>query len=392
MKCLFVLDHIFLRKSGKAYSNTFSYKVLKRYIDVFSEITVVARYRDVEDTGSLPASDGAGVDFIFLDSISSIDSFLGLRQRQQKRMEQLLADHDSVIVRLPSEYGLMAAKCARSMGKAYMVEVVGCAWDAMVYYGGWQSKLYAPFLLRRMKRAVKTAHYVGYVTEHFLQERYPAAKGAKTLSLSDIVLPAANSSVLTARVKKIERAGSKIVLGTIANIDMKYKGIDIAIKALGQLKLEGIEIEYRILGKGDPLQYKSLIESLDLGDSIYFNGELYSESAIFDWLDNIDIYLQPSLTEGLPRSLVEAMSRGCPAIGSSAGGIPELLESDRVFPKGDSLRLAQKISALCLDRRAMSVAAVNHFQRAKRYRKEIIEPERQRFLAEYRDEVIPNQI
>ena len=41
------------------------------------------------------------------------------------------------------------------------------------------------------------------------------------------------------------------------------------------------------------------------------------------------------MQEGLPRALIEAMSRACPAIGSSTGGIPELLPSDAIFKRGN---------------------------------------------------------
>ena len=45
----------------------------------------------------------------------------------------------------------------------------------------------------------------------------------------------------------------------------------------------------------------------------------------------MDIYIQPSLTEGLPRALIEAMSRGLPCLASRAGGIPELLPEHCTF-------------------------------------------------------------
>ena len=52
---------------------------------------------------------------------------------------------------------------------------------------------------------------------------------------------------------------------------------------------------------------------------------------VFEWLDTIDIYAQPSRQEGLPRALIEAMSRGLPAFGARTGGIPELLEPDYII-------------------------------------------------------------
>ena len=62
------------------------------------------------------------------------------------------------------------------------------------------------------------------------------------------------------------------------------------------------------------------------------------------WLDGLDIYIQPSFQEGLPRALVEAMSRGLPALGSSVGGIPELLPSYCLHEPGDSSKLAELLT------------------------------------------------
>ena len=47
----------------------------------------------------------------------------------------------------------------------------------------------------------------------------------------------------------------------------------------------------------------------------------------------MDIYVQPSLQEGLPRSVIEAMSVGLPCIGSDVAGIPELLDKEWVFKR-----------------------------------------------------------
>ena len=90
MKILFVHDHVFVTKEGKAYSNTFSYQLLKRYVDVFSEVTVLARHREIDDGQiDLPLASGKGISFVFLESISSVSSFFGLRKRHEKEIEKI---------------------------------------------------------------------------------------------------------------------------------------------------------------------------------------------------------------------------------------------------------------------------------------------------------------
>jgi glycosyltransferase involved in cell wall biosynthesis len=59
------------------------------------------------------------------------------------------------------------------------------------------------------------------------------------------------------------------------------------------------------------------------------------------------IYVQPSIDEALGLALQEALFMGCPSIGSSAGGIPELItdgDNGRLVPKGDVVALAEALS------------------------------------------------
>jgi glycosyltransferase involved in cell wall biosynthesis len=67
---------------------------------------------------------------------------------------------------------------------------------------------------------------------------------------------------------------------------------------------------------------------------------------------DIDMFVQPSLNEGTPVSLIEAMAAGTPAIATRVGGIPDVVDGERtalLVPPGDSLALAQAILRLCCD-------------------------------------------
>lgn len=101
----------------------------------------------------------------------------------------------------------------------------------------------------------------------------------------------------------------------IGSLKNNIKGIDTAIKSLS---LINCSIELRVLGGGDTEKWRKLAEDEGVNDLVYFDGKLQSGAAVYEWLDNIDLYIQPSYQEGLPRALIEAMSRGCPSIGSTA--------------------------------------------------------------------------
>lgn len=388
MKLLFVHDNVYLTHNGSVYSNAFPYTTLKRYADVFSEVTVVARSKAVASADGMPLAEGEGVRFVFLESIASLRSFFGLRQRHRRTMADLVTAHDAVIVRLPSEFGAMAAQEAFRLRRSYLAEVVGCAWDALWHYGKWRARLYALPAFMKMRRAVRRADYVSYVTQHFLQKRYPASHHAKHVGVSDVELPGLLETTLVRRLERIESPKEKIVLGTIANLDMKYKGLETAVRALAETEAAGVTLHYRILGEGDPGPYRRLAERLGVADRVFFDAPLPPGGAVHAWLDGIDVYLQPSLTEGLPRSLAEAMGRGCPAVGSTAGGIPELLEKRMLFDHKKPGELAPLLGGLIGSKALMKAAAARNFREARRYEQSVLDGKRRAFLAAYRDAML----
>jgi glycosyltransferase involved in cell wall biosynthesis len=63
----------------------------------------------------------------------------------------------------------------------------------------------------------------------------------------------------------------------------------------------------------------------------------------------MDVYVLPSVSEGISNSLLEAMSSGVPVIVTATGGNPEVVvdgESGLLFPVGDSSRLAEQLTLL----------------------------------------------
>ena len=369
----------FIQKMEKYTLINFYYNVLRRYIDIFSKVTFLARSVEVEDTKNFALASGNGVEFVFVKSISSIKSYFGHRQQQEKLIRNLIKEHDKIIVRLPSEYGLLTAKVAYQMDVTHAVEVVGCAWDAMWNYGGIKSKIYAPFFFLKMRKIVKQSKYILYVTSQFLQTRYPSSPYAITTNVSNVELPDLENHILEKRLKKISSNNDKIVFGTIGSLKTRYKGVHIAIQALSTLSGKFNNFEYHILGAGNSKNYFELAKNIGIDDKIFFEGVLPSGKPIFDWLNTVDIYLQPSLQEGLPRALIEAMSRACPAIGSTAGGIPELLNEEMIFDIKKSEDFPMIIEKLLQNKLLMEKEAKANFKTAISYQKNSLDTKRKEF-------------
>lgn len=99
---------------------------------------------------------------------------------------------------------------------------------------------------------------------------------------------------------------------------------------------------------------------------IIITGHLANQIAVAQHLQLCDIYLQPSLWEGLPNALLEAMAMECCCITSDAGGIPEAIAHGKngfIIPRSQLHRLGEAVLE-CLDldpaiRRQIRIAARN---------------------------------
>lgn len=377
MKAIFVHDHLFYRSDNRVYSDKLPYSIWQRYLNHFDLITVFSRYsNETIDISKQPLSSGENVFFEFAPNISSLRAMFSKKKEQKKRLEKLILKHDVVISRLPSQYGLMAVELANKFNKKLVVEVVGCAWDALWNYGSLKAKIYAPILTYRMKKAVKNADFISYVSQEFLQSRYSAPKRAVTVSVSNVEIPLLNEDILKKRLEKIELKNEKIVFGLIGSFKTKYKGIHNAIPVLGKLSKKYPNLEFRILGSGNPDEYIEMAKQYNIEDKVFFDGVLPSGEAVFKWLDNIDIYIHPSYQEGVPRALIEAMSRGCPSIASTAGGIPELLDKNLTFNSGDENKFYEILEKNIFSIEWRIKQAKKNFEKSKEYQKNILDKRR----------------
>ncbi|MBE0472135.1 MAG: glycosyltransferase [Methyloprofundus sp.] len=387
MNILFVHDHFFKLYGGDCYSSGgLPSSVWARYLSAFDSLSVVGRNGGMlsdKDKGYTISSLDS-VSFHLLPDISNLKSLVFGNAEANKACRDLVAQHDAIIARLPSRLGSLFVKEAIKQKKPYAIEVVGCPWDAMWNYGNWKGKAFAPFAFLNLKRLISTAPYALYVTEHFLQGRYPCRSG-KTTFCSNVEIPAVKDDVLSNRITKIESSGKPITFGLIGNYSSKYKGIDIAIRALALANNDLPDWEFQVLGSGDSTLYKQLAYELGIDDKVKFVGSLPSGQPVYDWLDSVDIYFQPSFQEGLPRALIEAMSRGCPSLATSIAGIPELLQSAELVKAGDYQALASKVVALAGDQGRLQSLAEQNFNKAKNYYKPVLDKRRTEFWRSFRD-------
>lgn len=296
-----------------------------------------------------------------------------------RQIREEVSQHDIFVVRLPSTVGRWVYYEARRQGKPVLIEFVACTWDALWNYS-LLGKLSAPYFFLKNRQLMQTAKHVIFVTEKFLQKRYPTQ--GKSIACSDVVIGVPSSAALESRLEKISTYthSNPILLTTVAAVDVKYKDQALVFKALAALGDLRSRFHYQVIGQGDSSRLKYLASRLGIADQVEFIGAV-PHSEIPDWLDQADIYIQPSRTEGLPRALIEAMSRGCPALGSNAGGIPELLPSRRIVRKGDYKALSRMLYQFNVT--DMEADARMNFEKAKNFEESILQHKRKDFFERF---------
>lgn len=151
------------------------------------------------------------------------------------------------------------------------------------------------------------------------------------------------------------------------------KGLDVLIEALSILdKMHDImPVNCRIVGAGkDEDILKKMVSAKGLSDQVSFEGFIPFGDELFSVYDSSDLYVIPSRTEGIPKTLYEAMARGLPIVASNVGGMPEIVEdgvNGIIVPPNDSVSLAKAIRQLAQDSNLRRRFQINNIQKVREF-------------------------
>jgi glycosyltransferase involved in cell wall biosynthesis len=155
------------------------------------------------------------------------------------------------------------------------------------------------------------------------------------------------ASIQTAKIK--HGWDDRLVIGSVGRLDAA-KGYEYLLRALPEVFNRYEDIVVRIAGSGELLeQLRDMAAQLGLGDRVEFLG---FTANVKDFLESIDIYVQPSLCEALPMAILEASAVGVPVVASDVGGVAECIvdgETGYVVPPRDPEALGNAIAKLVFD-------------------------------------------
>jgi glycosyltransferase involved in cell wall biosynthesis len=356
-------------------SATMGYRFWARYLDVFDEVRLLVRTRPTSrPPDGWTRATGAGIAPIALPDSVGPWGFAKTYGRIAHAIRGALHDAEAVLIRLPCHIGGEVWRRLPTR-RPYGVEVIadpynGFAPGAVTHP---LRPLFRWWFTRSLRSQCARACAAAYVTERALQHRYPPGRDAFASFYSGVELR--DDWFVTAPRSSPPRPDARLLfVGSLAQL---YKAPDVLIDAVATCIGQGLDIRLRIVGDGKHRpELEARATTLGVQDRVAFRGHLATAEHVRQELDWADVFVLPSKTEGLPRAMIEAMARGLPCIGSTVGGIPELLPTTDMVPPGHVPALARKICEVITTPERMPQMSSRNLVKAREFSPDVLRPRR----------------
>lgn len=383
MRLLVVTDHRFIAGPDGGIYDTYCFdrEFFADYRRVFEEVRVAARVRVEAVPERAARSDGDGVEFVRLADVQGGRWAASPPRRYRENLPRAVAWADAVCVRIPSIAGTHAARWARAAGKPVMFELIGDPLSAVQGpQHGLATRGFGVLLAAATWCVTRTATVGSYVSQRHLQRRYPIRAGALSESISSIRLRA--SELRPAR--QFLRAPAPLRLILVASL-VPVKDHATLLDGMARALAAGVDVQLLLCGDG-PLraELQTRARTLGIAERVTFHGHVTDRGRLHALTDAADLFVMTSVSEGMPRAMIEAMARGLPCIGTRAGGIVELLDRASSVSVGDSDALGSLIVSLARAPERLSAMAVHSHETALQYVDSVLSARRQRLLRSLR--------
>lgn len=310
------------------------------WADLFDEVTILGPCRNTRPPGDAvpftrrnitiqPQKERGG------DSLSAKISLLVSVPGMIRDLARGMAAVDAIHVRCPGNLGLLGVVLGRFVARKRIAKYAG-QWTP---YPGEQPTV-------RLQRWLLGSRWWGApVTVYGQWEHQPSHVIPFFTSLMDA------DHMGRARLAILRREASPelriVYLGRLT----ASKNLDVLLRAMRSIVAQGLPVRCTIVGEGpERHSLEQLAAELSLGTRVRFTGGVPHEETS-SILEDADVLVLVSETEGWPKALAEAMAFGLVCIGSDRGLMPQMLGEGRgiVVPPGDVDALAKELGRIARD-------------------------------------------
>ena len=266
--------------------------------------------------------------------------FMGLTLK--KNIERLHAQYNFDLIHSRWLYpdSVAVDKIAKSLGLPHVATACGCDVNVHLF-----NPVEGPQIHNMLDKAEAITVVADDLKKKVLSKNIPEEK------ISTIV-----NGVDTSKFHLLDQGKCREQLGVKPDIKScvfvgrlsSEKSVTTLVTAIANLNKQGKPIKLFLVGDGDERgALEAQAQSLNMGtDQIEFVGRV-EHSAVATWLGSADIFCLPSLREGCPNVVLEALGSGTPIVASRVGAVPDLLseETGLMANPGDSDSLTEALSA-----------------------------------------------
>lgn len=343
-----ITDHHFEQTEDGIWVNLgLDYEYFQQYLDLFSEVRPLARVaRVASHDPSWRRADGPDVRFVSVGHYRGLGAMLRALPRTWSAVRAALREGDYFAIRGGGGVCTLAWLWLRWHHIPYALQTVGSAREGILlttkFRYGWFKRLLSHLGTWIAQRQARAACCTAYVSRA-LWKQLPPGRNAPCFFFSDVAL---HAEIVTAPRPAESFCADPLRILSIGRLSPE-KGYGVLLDTLHRLDQSGRRNwRAEVIGPGADLQHlRETADRLKLGDRVTFTGPVQWGPELFKRIDQADLYVLPSLTEGMPRALLEAMARGLPAVATRVGGVPDLLDERVLVPPGDAPALAETIGS-----------------------------------------------
>lgn len=173
--------------------------------------------------------------------------------------------------------------------------------------------------------------------------------------------------------KRQQRRDGPLNILTVARL-VPVKGIEYLIEAVALLQEEKIPVFLKIVGPQDnPIYFNKLTRlarERGVNNQVIFVGRIRHGDELFSLYREADVFVLPSISEGTPKVLPEAMAKGLPIVATKVGGIPDQIEdgvNGLLVDPGRSDELVIALKRLYYNSELRNIIGRNNLEQAHRY-------------------------
>lgn len=392
MKLLVATDaHIFRTPDGKHWCKSiYGYDFWKRYLDVFDSVRIVARMKDVDEMEDRKLLvDGDHVEVFGIPFYQGPKQLLTKYMSIQKALKGVDDGCDAALLRMPSQTATMVWHHLRD-GIPLAGEIVFDMMDDVNMPG--QSPLLKCLHIissNNLKKFCLEANGVSYVTEHSIQAHYPSfarvnGESSKhfetyysTITLKD--------NAFTGPRDFSGQEKLTLVLSSVA-MNSERKGEKVVIETVKKCRDRGYEVTAILIGDGTLRKsFEEYAENLGVRKYVEFTGLLPSSDHVREVMLGADVFVFPTMGEGLPRGILEAMAIGMPVLSTPVGGIPEVIDRQYLFDPLDTEGFSKMICHLLDNKDELNEMSKANYEKSLEFSNSILQERRNQFYTKLKD-------